>query len=137
MHHAIIRSLASSLAAFCHARPDPAAPPLLTCGKNARNGANAMRAASLAMALLATAPAAFAQVPRNGPEWGGMDHQPTQAQVLGREKRAGIAPTPAQAGKDNRTVGQLDHQLLRAERVNPPRQPHNPVPPPASRPPAP
>ncbi len=133
MHHATTQPLASSLAACCHVRPDPAAPSPLTRGENARKGGSAMRAAALALALLATAPGAFAQAPRNGPEWGGMDHQPTQAQVLGREKRAGIAPTPGQAGKDNRTVGQLDHQLLRAERVNPPRQTNKPVAPPASR----
>lgn len=133
MHYATTRLLASSLAACCYARPDPAVPPQLNGGNKASNGASAMGAAALALALLATAPATLAQTPRNGPEWGGADHQPAQAQVLRREKRAGIAPNPAQAGKDNRTVKQLDHQLLRAERVNPPQQTNKPVPPPASQ----
>lgn len=70
--------------------------------------------------LLASAPIAVAQVARNGPEWGGKDHQPTQAEVTRREDRAGVEPSPPQAGQDKRTVQQLDRQLLHEEAVDPP-----------------
>lgn len=73
-----------------------------------------------AILLMAAASTAFAQVPRNGPEYDGKDHQPTQGQVVRKEDRAGIEPSPAQTSDDKRSVQQLDHQLLHEEKVDPP-----------------
>ncbi len=87
---------------------------------------------ALAAALLMAAPAAFAQAPRNGDEYNGKNHQPTKAQVVGKERAAGVAPSPARAGADNRSVEQLDRQLLGSERANPPK-PVKPLIPPAGR----
>lgn len=85
---------------------------------------------SLAAAILiASAAVATAQVARNGPEWGGKDHQPTQAEVGRREDQAGVLAPPAQREQDNRSVDQLDRQLLRDEAVDPPRNPARPTPP--------
>ena len=81
-----------------------------------------MKALAVAI-LITTASAATAQVARNGPEWDGKDHQPTQTEVTRREDRAGVEPSPAQAGQDKRTVQQLDQQLLHEEVVDPPRDP--------------
>lgn len=83
-----------------------------------------MRAAAggLAAALL-LAPVALAQVARNGPEWGGLDHQPTQAGVVRRETEAGVRAPPAQQQQNGQTVQQLDRQLLHKEAVDPPRDP--------------
>ena len=85
-----------------------------------------MRAAAgglVAALLLAPAPVAFAQVARNGLEWGGKDHQPTQAGVVGREDQAGVRAPPAQQQQNGQTVQQLDGQLLNTEAVDPPRDP--------------
>ncbi len=69
--------------------------------------------------LLASAIGARAQVPRNGPEWGGKDHQPTEAETLKAERRAGVEAPKAERSQDERTVEQLDQQLLREEGLNP------------------
>jgi hypothetical protein len=69
--------------------------------------------------LLASATGAGAQVPRNGPEWGGKDHQPTEAETLKAERRAGVEAPKAERSQDERTVEQLDQQLLREEGLNP------------------
>ena len=65
--------------------------------------------------LLASATGAGAQVPRNGPEWGGKDHQPTEGATLGAERRAGVEAPKAEQNQDSRTVDQIDRQLLREE----------------------
>lgn len=86
-----------------------------------------MRAAAAAAVLSAIAAAtapAHAQAPRNGPEWGGKNHQPTQADVVRREDGAGIRAPPAEVNQDKRTVEQLDQQLLHDEAVDPPRNPN-------------
>ncbi len=80
-----------------------------------------------AVGVLATtlllAPVAVAQVARNGPEWGGLDHQPTQAGVERREDRAGVrAPLPQQ-DQNQQTVQQLGRQLLHEEAMDSPRDP--------------
>jgi len=69
--------------------------------------------------------------PRNGNVVNGQNRQPTPAEVLPREERAGVVPAPAQAGQDQRTVQQLDRQLLGTERADPPSRddPPPPVPP--------
>ena len=72
--------------------------------------------------LLASVAAAAAQAPLNGPEWGGKDHQPTQAEVIRRENQAGVRVPPAEIQQDDRTVQQLDRQLLHEEAVDPPRK---------------
>lgn len=71
-------------------------------------------ACGMAFVLLAStcAPSALAQVARNGPEWGGKDHQPTEAGVIRREDQAGVRPPAAQVRQNKRTVEQLDRQLL-------------------------
>ena len=70
--------------------------------------------------MLLSAASAAAQIPRNGPEYGFRDHQPTHAGVMRRERRAGVAPPPAQMRRSARSVQQLDHQLLHQEAVDPP-----------------
>ena len=75
--------------------------------------------ALLAGALLLIAGSAAAQTARNGPEYGGKDHQPTEAEVIRRERQDGVAPLPAQRRQDDRSVQQLDQQLLHEEAVDP------------------
>ncbi len=83
--------------------------------------AAALAAALLLMAgAMAFAPSAWAQAARNGPEWDGKDHQPTQAGVVRREDQAGVRPPPAVVQQDKRTVEQIDKQLLHEEAVKPP-----------------
>jgi len=72
------------------------------------------------MLLLASAPRVLAQAPRNGPEWGGKDHQPTDAGVIRREDRAGARALAAEFAQNARSVDQLGRQLLRDEAVDPP-----------------
>lgn len=92
-------------------------------------GAGAVRAAApaLALAALLAASVASAQVPRNGDEYGGKNHEPTQAEVSKRENAAGVAPSPGRANEDNRTVEQLGNQLLGAEQADPPRAANPPT----------
>ncbi len=78
--------------------------------------------------LLASATGAGAQGRRNGPEWGGLDHQPTQSEVLRREKQAGVRAPKQQVDQNKRAVDQLDQQLLHDEKVDPPRGPDAPAP---------
>ena len=86
--------------------------------------------AGLAVAiLLASATGAGAQARRDGPEWGGLNHQPTQSEVTRREDQAGVQAPKEQADQNNQTVDQLDQKLLHDETVDPPRSPG----PPASR----
>ena len=85
-----------------------------------------MRGVALAF-LVAASTAAGAQTPRNGPEYGGKDHQPTQAEVTRREDKAGVAAPPAQANQNGQAVDQLGQQLLHDEAVDPPRNPDRPV----------
>jgi hypothetical protein len=73
--------------------------------------------------LLASATSAGAQAPRNGPEWGGKNHQPAQGEVIRREKQAGVRAPKAQVDRNKRTVQQLDRQLLHDEAVDPPTNP--------------
>ncbi len=87
-------------------------------------------ATGLAVAiLLASTAVASAQAPRNGPEWGGKNHQPTQAEVAGREDRAGVRASPSQKRQDDRTVEQIGRELLYDEDVELPRDPARPTPP--------
>ncbi len=79
--------------------------------------------AAVLAALLAAVPAAHAQVRRNGDEYGGKNHQPTKAEVVGREHRDKVAPPPAQAGAEQQAVNKLDRQLLHDEKVDPPVAP--------------
>lgn len=91
-----------------------------------------MRATAVAVSLVASV-SAFAQVARNGDEYGGKNHQPTQAEVARRERSVGVAPSPTQAGKDTRSVEQLDKQLMQTEQASPPRPVGQPSVPPAAR----
>lgn len=91
-----------------------------------------MKATTVAIFLIASV-SASAQVTRNGDEYGGKNHQPTPAEIAQREKNAGMTPPPGQAGRDTRSVEQLDKQLMRTERANPPRPAGQSVIPPAAR----
>ncbi len=84
--------------------------------------------ALLAGAMLLLAVPAAAQPARNGPEWGGKDHQPTEGEVVRRERQDGVAPSPAERGQDARTVQQLDRQLLHDETADPPTNAASPAP---------
>ncbi len=77
--------------------------------------------------LLASATGASAQAHRDSPEWGGLDHQPTQSEVIRREKQAGVRAPRGQVDQNKRSVGQLDQQLLHDEAVDPPRSPDTPA----------
>ncbi len=66
---------------------------------------------------------AGAQVSRNGPEYGGKDHQPTQDEVIQRERQAGTRPPEGQVDQNQRTLDQLDQKLLREEGLDTPRSP--------------
>ena len=74
----------------------------------------------IAGAHVATAQAP-APLPRNGGEYGGLSHDPTQAEVSERERKAGDALPPGRAREDTRSVEDLGRQLLDAERASPPR----------------
>jgi len=86
-----------------------------------------MRRLAVAMLLASTA-VSGAQTPHNGPEWGGKNHQPTQAGVAKRESRAGVQAPPAERQENGQAVDQLGQQLLRDEAVDPPRNPARPLP---------
>lgn len=73
--------------------------------------------------LLASATGASAQAHRDSPEWGGLNHQPTQSEVREREKQAGVRASEGQVDQNKRTVDQLDQQLLHDEAVAPPTKP--------------
>ena len=77
---------------------------------------------TVVLLALALAPGTLAQVARNGPEWGGRDHQPTEAGVIRREDQAGVRPPAAQVQQEKRTVERLDQQLLHEKAVNRPRR---------------
>ena len=72
--------------------------------------------AVLTAALLGVMPsAAFPQttVPaREGNIWGGLDHQPQQAQVARDEKATGVAASPVQREATARTVDELYRYLM-------------------------
>ena len=82
-----------------------------------------------AVLLLASATNASAQARHDSPEWGGLDHQPTQSEVIRRENQSGVRAPKGQVDQNKRAVEQLDQQLLHDEKVDPPRNPD----PPASR----
>ena len=85
--------------------------------------------AALAVSFFAIAPAAAESVPRNGNIWDYKAHQPTRAEVRQRERRAGVAASPAQARRNAGEVQQLDQHLLREEAAPLPRDPAS-LPPP-------
>jgi len=87
-----------------------------------------MRRLAAALLISSTA-AAGAQTLRNGPEWDGKKHQPTQAGVAQRESRAGVQAPPAERQENGQAVDQLGQRLLHDEAVDPPRNPARPVPP--------
>jgi len=82
-------------------------------------------ALALAIALLAAPAATFSQTParsrdapsRDAPSrdanvWGWHDHQPTQAEVVQREKAAGVAASPSRRDSAEDTVDDLYRQIL-------------------------
>ena len=87
-----------------------------------------MRGLAVALLLASTA-VAGAQATRNGPEWGGKNHQPTQGEVVQREKQVGVQAPTTQRQENGQAVDQLGQQLLHDEAVDPPRNPSRPVPP--------
>src|ERR1700759_4233419 len=83
--------------------------------------------------VLASPTGLYAQPASNGPEWGGMNHQPAAAPVIHQEERAGIRPPPAKVQQEQRSVDQIGHQLMQEESKPPPRIPAL-VPPPGTAP---
>lgn len=73
----------------------------------------------LALMVSAHADLARAQPARNGDVYNGIDHQPTRAGVLRKEKRAGIAP-PGNGKAQTSAVERLDRKLMHDEAVDPP-----------------
>ncbi len=72
-------------------------------------------AMALAVALLAAPAATFAQTPapsRDANVWDWRAHQPTQAEVVQKERAAGGAATPSQRDSAADTVDQLYRQIL-------------------------
>ena len=87
-------------------------------------------ALAIAVALLAAPAATFSQTPapsrdaptrdapsRDAPSrdanvWGWHDHQPTQAEVVQKERAAGVAASPARRDSAEDTVDELYRQLL-------------------------
>ena len=127
--HRIAAPFASPFTACSAARPDPVAPPKPGGGTRASRPAGHGRddprrtgpvTALLAGAMLLVAGSAAAQPARIGPEWGGFNHQPTQAEVARRERQDGVRPPEARRRQDARSVEQLDQQLLHEEAVDPP-----------------
>lgn len=75
----------------------------------------------VAAGLLVAPPPAEAQAPgREGNIVNGKNREPSPAEVLPRERQAGVAPARTQAESDQRTVDQLNQQLLGAEAADPP-----------------
>lgn len=83
----------------------------------------------LVLAAVLASGAAQGQVAANGDEYSWRNHQPTAAEVRGREDRAGVTPPPSQQRRDNRNTEDLGRQLLHDEAVDPPRNPARPTPP--------
>jgi len=72
-------------------------------------------ALALTVALLAVPAATFGQTPtpsRDANVWGWHDHQPTQAEVVQRERAAGVAVSPSQRDSSAATVDELYRQIL-------------------------
>ncbi len=97
--------------------------PIVACAHAAASRPRGTMKGLAVAILLASATGVGAQAPRNGPEWGGKDHQPTEAQVLRREHRAGVQLPKAERHQDKRTVHRLDRQFLREEGLDAPRSP--------------
>ena len=77
-------------------------------------------ALALAVALLAAPAATLGQTPapsRDANVWGWHDHQPTQAEVVQRERAAGIAATPSQRDSTGATLDELYRQTLERSRT--------------------
>jgi hypothetical protein len=64
------------------------------------------------VALLMTTGAAMAQ--SNANIWNGRDHQPTRTDTYDKEKAAGIEPPASERAAEDKTVDQLNRQLLGA-----------------------
>jgi hypothetical protein len=76
-------------------------------------------ALALAVALLAVPAATFGQTPvpsRDANVWGWHDHQPTQAEVMQRERAAGVAASPSRRDSAEDTVDELYRQTLERSR---------------------
>jgi outer membrane biogenesis lipoprotein LolB len=72
-------------------------------------------ALAVAVALLAAPAATFGQAPapsRDANVWGWHDHQPTQAEVVQKEKAAGVVASPSQRDSSAATVDELYRQIL-------------------------
>ncbi len=77
-----------------------------------------VRISALVLAmLLATASAATSAdaQPQTGNRANGRDYQPSQGEVLPREKAAGVAPDSQQQQESDRALEQVDKNLLKSE----------------------
>ena len=79
----------------------------------------------LAALLLLGGPVAAQGQPPGGGKGGGRpgdpeESEPVPAQVLTKERRAGVAPSPQQTRRTDQTLQQLDQQLLHGKQARPP-----------------
>lgn len=86
-----------------------------------------------AAGLVASAPLAAQAQPRNGNIVDGQNRQPTPAEVVPRERAAGVAPGPVQVDRETGAVDQLGKELLQKERTDPPAPGAVPPPPSTAR----
>jgi hypothetical protein len=63
--------------------------------------------------------------PQIGNRANGFSYQPTPNVVAPREQAAGVAPSPAHQQQNNRTLTNLDRNLLKSEGLNPDNAPPN------------
>jgi hypothetical protein len=77
-------------------------------------------ALALAVALLGVPSATFGQTAAPSHDanvWGWRDHQPTQAEVVQKEKASGVAATPSQRDSTGATLDELYRQILERSRT--------------------
>ncbi len=75
---------------------------------------------ALVVLLSAPLPAAFAQPAQIGNRANGFEYQPSEGAVSTKEREAGVAPTPAQETRTDRTLDAIDRQVLENARTQAP-----------------
>jgi hypothetical protein len=83
-------------------------------GRHASTPVRLIAAVSIAMSVLSWMQDARAQQPREDNRWGGMAHQPTEADVQQQERASGIAPLSQQQQRAaDQDLLKMDQKLLR------------------------
>jgi hypothetical protein len=114
-HYAFDFVAAETICRLCHPGAVPRDAEQAVPGAIMQQLSSQVSALALAVALLAAPVATFGQTPapsRDANVWDWRDHQPTQAEVVQKEKAAGIAASPSQRDSSAATVDQLYRQLL-------------------------